>query len=323
MASKKTYDLALYRLSKILTMLSNNERVTLKELQAEFGVSLRTIQTDIYKRLNAFPIDKDTQGRLKFSDGFSLNKSMLDHHEMVLLSLVLTSFKDNQQFDKTSESILQKLIYPNFFNPYYIKHTSFEELEETSSVVCGIKEAIENKNIITITLCNTSVDVEAYKIASYDGFWYLFAKDIRDAKIKTFMISNIKEVSLTQEKHTTNLINIQQVLESTHSAWFDDGEVFEVVIEVFPEIAEYFLKRSFLQSQEILEIRDDGTLLIRFEITHYEDIDNLVKSWLPHIKIISPKHFKYKVYEELQAYSCILIDVHINAKQCFHTRIVK
>lgn len=302
MAVQKTYDLALYRQSKILSMLSSNERPTLDDLKDEFEVSLRTIQTDIYERLSAFPIEKDSLKRLKFVDGFSLNKSMLDNHEMILLSLALSNFTDNAQFDNTSDSILQKLIYPNFFNPYYIKNSSIERLDTEGSIVKNLELSIKNKNLITIELVEDKIDVEPYKIASFDGFWYLYAKDINDSKIKTFMISNIKSVQVHQACHKTNMGYMQQILDSTHSAWFDDGEVFDVTIEVYPEISEYFLKRNFLQSQEIIDTKTDGTLIIKFQITHDEDIDNLVKSWLPHIKVLSPSRFKMKIQQELQEY---------------------
>lgn len=302
MATKKTYDLALFRLSKILTMLSNNERPTMLDLKEEFGVSLRTIQTDIYNRLSSYPIEKDSLKRLKFSDGFSINKSILESNEMILVSLALSSFKDSGEFDKTSESVIQKLIYPNLFNPYYIKKTSYESLDTQSRVVKLLKVAIEDKNIITVSLNKVIIDVEPYKIASFDGFWYLFAKDIKAEKIKTFILSKIEDVVIKDTHHKTNLSNLQQVLDSTHSAWFDDGETFEVIIEVYSEISQYFLKRNFLQSQEIVDTKDDGTLIIKFEITHYEDIDNLVKSWLPHIKVISPKSFSDKIKKELEGY---------------------
>lgn len=302
MATKKSYDLALFRLTKILTMLSNNELPSMQELVDEFGVSLRTIQSDIYTRLNSFPIEKDALGQLKFVDGFSLNKSMLEDHEMVLLSLALSNFKDSIHFEKTSESILQKLIYPNLFNPYYIKQAPYEKLDRSSQIVKQLEVAIEGSNIIGMQVKDTYLEVEPYKIASYDGFWYLFAKDTHSKKIKTYMLSNIMKVTLHDTFYTTKLSKIQQTLDATHSAWFDDGEAFEVVVEVYPEISEYFVKRCFLQSQEIIETKEDGTLILKFEITHYEDIDNLVKSWLPHIKVLSPSHFHHKIKQELQAY---------------------
>jgi predicted DNA-binding transcriptional regulator YafY len=81
----KSYDKTLTRLILILTKLSNNERPTTRELSDEFGIGIRTIQRDIYERLLYFPIEKDSEDRLKFIDGFSLDKSTLDNDEMMLV----------------------------------------------------------------------------------------------------------------------------------------------------------------------------------------------------------------------------------------------
>lgn len=70
--AQKNYDKALFRLISILTMLTKDERPTITELAEEFNVSVRTIQTDIYTRLNQFHIEKDSQGRLIFEEGFTL-----------------------------------------------------------------------------------------------------------------------------------------------------------------------------------------------------------------------------------------------------------
>lgn len=73
--SQKNYDKALYRLISILAMLAKDERPTIAELAEEFNVSIRTIQTDIYTRLHQFHIKKDSLGRLKFEEGFTLLSS--------------------------------------------------------------------------------------------------------------------------------------------------------------------------------------------------------------------------------------------------------
>jgi predicted DNA-binding transcriptional regulator YafY len=300
----KDYDPILQRLITIITKLSNDERYTTAEFAKEFNVSVKTIQNDIYKRLSSsFPITKDNLGRFKFEDGFSLDKSILDNREMILVSLSLSCLKDNSDvFNKTSQSILQKLLYPNFFNPYYIKKEQFESIDMNSPIIKEIETAIKDKIIINIGCINNIKTVEPYKIASFDNFWYLFAKDLKDNKIKTFMLSNIKHIELTKQKYKTNQKTIDSVLENIHSAWFDDGQTFEVVIEVLPPITQYFLKRDFLQSQEILKKKSNGNLIIKFEVTHDEDIDNLIKSWLPHIKVLEPTRFKNKIKKELQRY---------------------
>jgi len=300
----KDYDPVLKRLITIITKLSNDERYTTAEFAKEFNVSVKTIQNDIYKRLySSFPITKDSLGRFKFEDGFSLDKSMLDNREMILVSLSLNCIKDNSDsFNKTSQSILQKLLYPNFFNPYYIKKEQFESIDINSNTVKQIETAIKDKIIVNIGSEDNIKTIEPYKIASFDNFWYLFAKDLKDNKIKTFMLSNIKHIELTSKKYKTNQKSIDLVLDNIHSAWFDDGETFEVVIEVLPPITQYFLKRDFLQSQEILDKKSNGSLIIKFEVTHDEDIDNLIKSWLPHIKVLEPTRFKDKIKKELQSY---------------------
>ena len=66
--SKFSYDKALYRLVSIIAMLLKDERPTIKSLSLEFNVGIRTIQKDVYQRLNQFDIEKDNLGNLKFAD---------------------------------------------------------------------------------------------------------------------------------------------------------------------------------------------------------------------------------------------------------------
>ena len=73
MKQKHSYDKALYRLISIIAMLLKDERPTIKSLAEEFNVGIRTIQKDVYQRLNQFDIEKDTSGHLKFGENFSLS----------------------------------------------------------------------------------------------------------------------------------------------------------------------------------------------------------------------------------------------------------
>lgn len=70
--AQKSYDKALYRLISIIAMLVKDERPTIDELAEEFNVSVRTIQTDLYRRLDRFHITKDSMGRLMFEKGFEV-----------------------------------------------------------------------------------------------------------------------------------------------------------------------------------------------------------------------------------------------------------
>ena len=77
---------------------------------------------------------------------------------------------------------------------------------------------------------------------------------------------------------------------------------YDVKVKVYKEIAHFFEQKDFLQSQEIEEKFEDGSLIINFEISHDEDIDNIIKSWLPHIEILEPIRFRDKLKNELKEY---------------------
>jgi len=298
----KDYDKTLTRLIGILSKLSNNERYDTKEFAIEYNVSVRTIQKDINERLLNFPIVKSIDKKFMFMDGFTLNKSLLSSDEMMLVSLALSQFEEVSDFNKLTNSALKKLLNPSNFNPYFIKQEDIEDIEIDSSLIEELENAIHFQNHILIQGTRGDIEIEPYKIAAYDGIWYLVAKDEVDQKTKTFMLSRIKNIKVLNNKHKVSQKQIEQVLDKTHSAWFEQGQSYEVKIKVYPNIAHYFKQKEFLQSQNILEEYNDGSLLISFEITHDEDIDNIIKSWLPDIEVLEPVRYRDKIKKELTEY---------------------
>ena len=300
---KHDYDRTVTRLITILSKFSSNEVVNPKDLAQEFNVSVRTIQKDLKDKLMPnFPIYMYKKGEYRLTEGASITKSYLTNDEMIILSLALSKFKDVSDFDKTTDKLLKKLLRPNLSNPYFIKYEDVEDLDIDSHLIETIENAIEYSNIIEITTTIKTKIVEAYKMTNYGGIWYLFARDIQDKKIKTFMISKIKSVNITQQKHNFSKSSIEQILQKTHSPYYQDGNCYDVKVKVYKEIAHYFKQKDFLQSQEIEEELDDGSLIINFEISHDEDIDNIIKSWIPHIEILEPLRFKEKLKNELKEY---------------------
>ena len=298
----KSYDKTLTRLILTLTKLSNDERPTTRELSDEFGIGIRTIQRDIYERLLYFPIEKDSEDRLKFIDGFSLDRSSLDNDEMMLVYLSLSQLKGfNNKFEDKIDTIISKLLLPNYTAPYHIKTTSFEKLEVNSKIVKDINKAIEQKIISKINILNQEKNIYPIKIVSFSGIWYLLAKDEIDNKIKSFLLSDIKNIKFSNQKFSLDK-PIDEILSNVHSAWFEDGCNFKVTILVHKVVAFYFKKKKILPTQENLKELENGDLIISFSVSHYEDIDNLIKAWLPHIEIIDPIDYKEQITTELQNY---------------------
>jgi predicted DNA-binding transcriptional regulator YafY len=298
----KDYDKTLTRLIGILTWLSEGRLPTTRELAEEFNVTMRTIQKDIYERLVGFPIVRRSDGRFMFMEGFSLNKSLLGVEEMILIALSLSQFDGGGYFENLSQNIVKKLLYPKLFNPYFIKHQKLEPLDTNSPIYNRLRQAIEEAAVVQIGFEEQWIDVEPYRLTNFDGFWYLFAKDIKAGKVKTWMLSRINNVRETDRRYSTPHKQIDATLNHVHSAWFEDGQVYEVTIKVHAEIAHYFKQKEFLQSQKILRTLDDGSLHVAFEVSHDEDVDNMIKAWLPHIEVIAPKRYRDKLLSEMQAY---------------------
>lgn len=45
-------------------------------------------------------------------------------------------------------------------------------------------------------------------------------------------------------------------------------------------------------TQKIKEEKPDGSLVVSFRMGNYESIENILKSWIPHIRILAPEEFK-------------------------------
>ncbi len=300
--SKKDYDKTLSRLIGVLTKLDNGDRPTSKELAQEYGVTVRTIQKDIRERLYYYPIVKTNDHRYMFTSGFSLGKTSLSNDEIIFLNLALSQFEDVDDIDKIKNNIYKKIINKKLYSPYYIKQNDLEDIDIDSPLISRLEAIINDKEIVEIIFTNATKELEVYKIAAFDGFWYLFAKDRELQKVKTFQLSHIQKINHTGKYHKTPNSYIESVLEHAHSAFFEDGNSFRVVIKVYSVIAIYFKNRDFLQSQTIEQEHKDGSLTVSFEVSHDEDIDNIIKSWLPHIEVIEPQRYREKLLNELKVY---------------------
>lgn len=116
-----------------------------------------------------------------------------------------------------------------------------------------------------------------------------------------YLISDIEALDVTQKFFQTNS-GVEGILKSIQTHWYEDGESINVIIEVSKEISHFFRRKKQLPSQEIVEETSSGGLKVSFEVSHEEELDNLVKSWLPHIHILEPKHLQMKLVSELQRY---------------------
>ncbi|MDT8273657.1 MAG: WYL domain-containing protein, partial [Desulfomonilia bacterium] len=139
-----------------------------------------------------------------------------------------------------------------------------------------------------------------YRLAYFDGVWYLVARDTKDGVIKKYALDKISGVKKLKEAVKDMPGDLDETLAASVNIWFTPERTTEVLIEVDDQWAHYFERRGILPLQEIVERRDDGSLLVRFLACSDEEIAMCLKPWLPHVRIVEPEGVRQALLDEFR-----------------------
>lgn len=301
----KDYDTTLTRLITILSKLSANELPTLKELADDFNVTIRTIQYDIYSRLKAFPITKDDYKRLKFVDGFSLDKSMLTTDEMIAVSLGISIISDIPTFTKASKTAIQKLLFPKFLNPFSNMDDSLmPSIEVNPEVVKKLQNAIIKMLPCKIYFGSTRKIHYPIRISMCCNDWYLYSTEFLTNKISTCLVSQITDVEIITFNSPTqrNFTELHQITANVHPSMFDSIYSTEAIIEVDDLIENELLKSQVLNKEFLIARKKDGKAIYRYSVINDEDVSSLIKLCMPYIKVLKPETLRQRLSYEIRKF---------------------
>ena len=125
-------------------------------------------------------------------------------------------------------------------------------------------------------------EVKPYKIVFINENFYL-ACEIEHEKLEFAMyrLSKIKSVEDTPKTFHKNqeIEDFIKDMQTPFSIYRRDYKkhLITVVLEVDKSKAFYFESKKYLKSQEILEKKENGNLLIKYKITQEMEIEELVK----------------------------------------------
>ena len=68
------------------------------------------------------------------------------------------------------------------------------------------------------------------------------------------------------------------------------------------QVSHYFKRRKMFPTQEIKEERPDGSIVVTFRMGRYEAIENILKSWIPHIVILEPEEFSKALLKDVKVW---------------------
>ncbi|TEY03902.1 YafY family protein [Campylobacter sp. US33a] len=281
------HDKLAVRLAQILMRFNDGGSFSLEELASEFNVDIRTIQRDLNQRLSFMPIKKEN-GKY-FLESFALGKlSFKDIQNFAMLSGI------RELYPKLDERFVTDLLSSKINGIFMVKNDGFEKIDYESFEKISV--AILKNFIITFTYKEKQREVKPYKLINYQGIWYLIADE--NNKLKHFSISKIKDLSTTSKSFILKEEFINQIL-NDKNIWLDDSK--EAIIRLSKSAKEYFFRKNILHNFEFID-EDEQSYTLKVYFSYDDELLNMVKQWIPYIRILKPINLKSKLEMILKDY---------------------
>lgn len=281
------------RLNALYERLKNANGLSFEDLANEFEVSKKTIQRD-FAELQSLGAYKS--GRLLFLDKRRAKDELNSDERVVvgiLSKLARTSGKD---FYLKAKPLLTRLSQ-QLEQPVFIAAQS-ESLDDEDLLRFDFVESlILGREELGFEYAGHSYEVKPFKIAYFQGFWYVLALDSLDNEcFKKFYFKQMKHLKALG-RHFELDETLSNRLKKAHSVWFNLNEAFVVQLLIEPKVAKYF-KRKTLQGATLYE-QTDGSLVLELEITNEMEIKPLIYEYIPYIRVLHPLWLNEKLKKEL------------------------
>jgi len=278
------------------------------QLAREFEVSNRTVKRDIdfmkcrldlpieydcrrygyyySKKVDQFPGVRITEPEL-----FALlvaQKAVAQYHGTPFKQPLETAFRKlTAQLSPESEYTFHNLEQALSFRPLGPEDTDLGLFQRLNA-------ALRERRVLRFRYRNlgTSVAqtrrVDPYHVACIDNRWYLFAFDRGRKAMRTFALSRMHRLELTNSRFDRPVeFDPEEYLEGSFGV-FKGQEDFEVVIQFDAWAADLLRGRRWHPSQEVIEFPKGG-LRMRLRLNNIDEIESWVLSWGPHAMVIRPK----------------------------------
>lgn len=295
----------LARLGRMLRAFMEQEKVSSSALAETLQTTVRTIQRDIlFLKAAGFPVKEVGRGM------YALDKSLLKHFEVfddtelaLVVALKNLVLQLGQPFQNAADGLFNRLYDVVMAEPVFVKIDESVPLDSRllSRIVNAICMKKHGRFQYTV-FSPYEVIVEPYKVVYFDGFWYLVGRDIHDGALKRYALDKIKDFKATKTCFKCIPASLDSDLKNSANIWFTEKRSIEILILVDQSCADYFKRRNVFPSQEIREEKSDGSLIISFLVGNYEEIRNILKTWLPNVKILAPEGLKEEFMEGMQGW---------------------
>jgi predicted DNA-binding transcriptional regulator YafY len=328
------------RVLELLKRFNNGEKICIDELIHQAKVDAKDYIPNLWLNSDNKPVSEKTIRRdldvIKefFDDNIELirggkgekscykaitNKAFENFINPEVLSLMVQTFNlanksnlfENFDLDDSDKRILESKVKETN-KLYEFKSKPFETKKEDLVIFKKLEYSIKHQKYINIEYEKKEdliekYEVKPYKIVFINENFYL-ACEIEHEKLEFAMyrISKIKSIEDTSKTYHKN-IEIEQFIKDMQTPFaFYKREykkhLIDIVVEIDSLKAFYFEKKKHLKYQEIIDIKPNGNLIVGFKVTQELEIEELIKKWIPYVKVIEPLSLKKKIEEDIKTY---------------------
>ncbi len=312
------------RVLELLKRFNNGQKVCIESLQQDemwYGKSERTIGRDFKVLKEYFPesFELIRGGRGEKSCYKAITKESFDNFmKPEVLSLMVQTFNmasrsdmfDRFELDESDKRIISKKV-KDLDNIYEFKNKPFENAKADSVIFKTLESRIRARKCIILEYPHlgelTKVEVKPYKILFLNENFYLACEVEHEGyQFSLYRISKIKTIEDIPKTYNKNLEieNFIKDIQTPFPIYKQNYKehLIDIKLEVNSKKAFFFKSKQYLKSQEILETKDDGTLIVGYKVTQEYEVEELIKRWIPYVKVISPLSLKNKIESELKEY---------------------
>lgn len=283
------------RLLQILGILSKEQRLNRDELLGRFGIDIRTFQRDIKKIKEECNLDIT-----RSKDGFYyLNRGLEADGALSFDDIKL--FAKNSGFGDIYPSLDDETIADGLnagFGKFYsINSQTGKNQKELSAIFDDLRKAIKEHLELNFYYDGKKRLVKPYRLDFVDGIWYLLGDE--KSKLKSFSLLKIKKYQILGGFEPSRIF-LRRIKENDLEWISQNIKIARILI--LPKAREYFERKNIFKSFKILKDDKNGILLeVRFAFD--DELLNVVKAWIPYIKIIEPKELNTKLKNSLLEYA--------------------
>ncbi len=316
-------------LSSDIELLQNIEQIMRKKYGQKTITTFETIEMNrMIRKGNNNPTNEIEDIRRNKKIAFNLNSGKMKlstvhsfkGFEADTVFLILNKNDEYKNGDEIVYTAITRskhnlLIFSNpssKYNEFFSQELySGSGIKKSTSMLEDLKLSIATKQFIDLYYSQHNKiiefkNVKPYKVLFMNDNYYLACEVDNKYKFSMFRVSKIDHIK-RQEKEFYPDTDIQEFvsdIQTPFSKYQEDYKVHlvDVKVEVDQSKAYFFESKDFLASQKILETKENGNLIISYKITQELEIEELIKKWIPYIKVLEPLTLEEKIKIDLEKY---------------------